>query len=82
MSSPATTRIATTALQKRVPEISAPPPVRGPRTAKIQDRHLERLAIVYVRQSSLHQVIEHPESRALEQLGRFFLFEANDMVGP
>ena len=62
MSSPATTRIASAAL--RMPEISAPPVLRGLRAAKIQDRHLERLAIVYVRQSSPHQVMEHPESRA------------------
>ncbi len=34
------------------------------RSSKIQDRHLERLAIVYVRQSSPQQVIEHRESRA------------------
>ena len=34
------------------------------RTSKIVDRHHERLAIVYVRQSSPHQVLEHRESRA------------------
>ncbi len=34
------------------------------RTSKIFDRHHERLAIVYVRQSSPHQVLEHRESRA------------------
>src|SRR3954451_17361604 len=32
-------------------------------TSKIQDRHLDRLAIVYVRQSSPQQVIENRESR-------------------
>ena len=31
---------------------------------KIQSAHLERLAVVYVRQSSHHQVMEHRESRA------------------
>jgi DNA invertase Pin-like site-specific DNA recombinase len=36
----------------------------GQRPMKIQDRHLERLAIVYVRQSSPQQVIENRESRA------------------
>ena len=33
-------------------------------STKIADRHLERLAIVYVRQSSPQQVHEHRESRA------------------
>ena len=33
------------------------------RPAKIRDRHLDRLAVVYVRQSSPHQVLEHRESR-------------------
>lgn len=33
------------------------------RSVKIQDRHLAKLAIVYVRQSSPHQVLEHRESR-------------------
>jgi DNA invertase Pin-like site-specific DNA recombinase len=37
----------------------------GPlRSGKIQPRHQERLAIVYVRQSSPQQVVEHQESRA------------------
>ncbi len=36
---------------------------RGVRSTKIHDRHLDRLAIVYVRQSSPQQVIEHKESR-------------------
>lgn len=34
-----------------------------PRPAKIRDRHLDRLAIVYVRQSTPHQVHENRESR-------------------
>jgi DNA invertase Pin-like site-specific DNA recombinase len=33
------------------------------RSAKIDNRHLERLAIVYVRQSSPQQILEHRESR-------------------
>jgi DNA invertase Pin-like site-specific DNA recombinase len=33
------------------------------RSAKILDRHRERLAVVYVRQSSPQQVLEHRESR-------------------
>lgn len=33
------------------------------RSIKIQDRHLERLAVVYVRQSNPQQVLDHQESR-------------------
>src|SRR5262245_58316815 len=36
--------------------------------AKIGLRHLERLAVVYVRQSSVHQVVEHRESKARQYL--------------
>jgi DNA invertase Pin-like site-specific DNA recombinase len=35
----------------------------GSRSTKISDRHLDRLAIVYVRQSTPQQVLEHKESR-------------------
>ncbi|WP_235963160.1 hypothetical protein [Tautonia rosea] len=35
-------------------------------TRKIQSRHLDRLAIVYVRQSTAQQVLEHRESAALQ----------------
>jgi len=35
----------------------------GPGSAKITDRHLNKLAIVYVRQSSPQQVFDHKESR-------------------
>ena len=39
-------------------------PAFGPRaTSKIRDIHLDRLAVVYVRQSSPQQVIENQESR-------------------
>ncbi|MDA7980453.1 MAG: recombinase family protein [Pirellulales bacterium] len=38
--------------------------LRSLRSAKIQDRHLECLAVVYVRQSSPQQVLDHQESRA------------------
>ena len=42
--------------------------------SKIRDRHLDRLAIVYVRQSSPQQVLENRESRerqyALAQLAQ------------
>jgi DNA invertase Pin-like site-specific DNA recombinase len=39
------------------------PPIGVPRPSKIRDRHLDRLAVVYVRQSSPQQVLEHRESR-------------------
>ena len=42
------------------PSISQP---RAFRSAKILDWHLDRLAIVYVRQSDPHQVLNHRESR-------------------
>lgn len=35
-------------------------------STKLRDRHRERLAVVYVRQSSPHQVLEHRESAALQ----------------
>jgi DNA invertase Pin-like site-specific DNA recombinase len=43
-------------------------PIKEPAwgTSKIQGRHLDRLAIVYVRQSSPQQVLEHRESAALQ----------------
>jgi hypothetical protein len=40
--------------------ISLPRILRSP---KILDRHLDRLVIVYVRQSDPQQVLNHPESR-------------------
>src|SRR4051795_10842093 len=40
-----------------------PPPSRGRRSPKIRDRHLDLLAVVYVRQSSPQQVLDHKESR-------------------
>lgn len=42
---------------------SAEPVVRPLRSTKIQDLHLERLAVVYVRQSNPQQVFDHQESR-------------------
>jgi DNA invertase Pin-like site-specific DNA recombinase len=41
-----------------------PDPVVTP--SKVQSRHLERLAVVYIRQSTLQQVQEHRESTALQ----------------
>lgn len=40
------------------------PPMSGLRSEKITDGHLQRLAIVYVRQSTQQQVLEHRESTA------------------
>ena len=45
------------------------PPLRDPhkatlRSDKISDEHLQRMAIVYVRQSTQQQVLEHRESTA------------------
>jgi hypothetical protein len=54
------------------PPVAAPrPPLPGAapapfRSAKILDQHLDRLAVVYVRQSSPHQVLHHRESRVVQ----------------
>ena len=52
----------------RRPGMSDPaaPVVSLARPAKIQDWHLERLAIVYVRQSSEYQVINNKESAEVQ----------------
>jgi DNA invertase Pin-like site-specific DNA recombinase len=47
--------------------VTSPPqnsPPRAPRSEKIADHHLQRRAIVYVRQSTQQQVLEHRESTA------------------
>ena len=44
-----------------LPTPLVPPPLRS--SPKIRDRHRDRLAVVYVRQSSPHQVLENRESR-------------------
>ena len=41
----------------------AAPAARGRRSPKIRDRHLDLLAVVYIRQSSPQQVLDHKESR-------------------
>lgn len=46
------------------PVIPSRPPLW--RSDKIQDRHLERLAIVYVRQSTIQQTVRHQESTRLQ----------------
>jgi len=58
----------------RVDEIPTTPTREDPRpvdeplraAGKIRPRHLDRLAIVYVRQSTAQQVLEHRESAALQ----------------
>jgi DNA invertase Pin-like site-specific DNA recombinase len=55
--------------QQKAPTPDKPSHVREPlirtvRSTKIQPRHLERSAIVYVRQSTPIQVLEHVESKA------------------
>ena len=44
-----------------LPTPLVPPALRS--SPKIRDRHRDRLAVVYVRQSSPHQVLENRESR-------------------
>ena len=57
-------RVATAAAAGQPPPAGDPARRSPPfRSAKIQDRHLERLAIVYIRQSTPQQVLEHRESR-------------------
>jgi DNA invertase Pin-like site-specific DNA recombinase len=51
------------ALGQQFPEVETTARPLPLRSVKIHDRHLELLAIVYVRQSSLQQVLEHRESR-------------------
>jgi DNA invertase Pin-like site-specific DNA recombinase len=56
-------RLAATGQHDSPAAVSGPP---GPGSAspKVQPPHLERLAVVYVRQSTPHQVAEYRESRA------------------
>ena len=58
--SPAPTSTKTACLGEKRTE-STPRPLRS---GRIQDKHLEGLAVVYVRQSSPQQVLDHQESRA------------------
>ena len=63
MSSPDPTTPLVPPVQPRPVSRPARNPGLGRSSLKIQDRHRARLAIVYVRQSSPHQVLEHRESR-------------------
>ena len=51
----------------RSPVAAASPPMHpggpGRRSAALSDRHLSKLAIVYIRQSSTQQIFDHQESR-------------------
>jgi len=44
--------------------------VAGPVSSKIQPQYLDRWAIIYVRQSSPQQVLEHRESREVRKFRR------------
>ena len=46
----------------RLPE----PPMAMPRSEKIDEWHLQRLAVVYVRQSTVQQIMDHRESTNLQ----------------
>lgn len=56
------------ATERSAPEVTAFPRIQDSIVvpSKVQPRHLERLAVVYVRQSTLQQVQEHRESTALQ----------------
>jgi DNA invertase Pin-like site-specific DNA recombinase len=54
----------TTAIASRPPAVRQALPASPLRSEKITDAHLQRLAIVYVRQSTQQQVLEHRESTA------------------
>ena len=54
----------TTSTEARLTSAPSQPHGTAPRSDKITDEHLRRLAIVYVRQSTQHQVLEHRESTA------------------
>ena len=49
-----------------LPASATPPAAASVVPTKIQSRHGERLAVVYVRQSTAQQVLEHRESTALQ----------------
>jgi len=50
--------------QKSSPSSCASPPTWAMFSSKLHDEHCAKLAIVYVRQSTRHQVLEHRESTA------------------
>ncbi len=50
----------------RVPSKSGLTPLDDIRAEKVRAFHRERLAVVYVRQSTVQQVLDHQESRRLQ----------------
>lgn len=73
------TAVTKTSTQEGLPHSLALRP-----SSKIRDRHWERLAIVYIRQSSPHQVLENRESRerqyGLAQLAQQFGWPADRVL--
>jgi DNA invertase Pin-like site-specific DNA recombinase len=63
MSQPNPSPAPSSAADQRSPQIFATPPSLRLRSSKIQGSHLERWALVYVRQSTPQQIHEHRESR-------------------
>lgn len=65
MKPPDTTSLPEGTRPAELPRETTSPPISTVfRSAKIRPEHLRRLALVYVRQSSPHQVLTHRESRA------------------
>ena len=60
-----TVSIASTELDSATPA-SLQSPLFGIASSKVLPRHLDRLAIVYVRQSDPQQVLQHRESKELQ----------------
>ena len=56
-------RLPTVAPQRGAAMTPTSPAIHRSVTAKVSDRHLDRLAVVYVRQSSPQQIFDHKESR-------------------
>jgi DNA invertase Pin-like site-specific DNA recombinase len=73
---PATSKDRATSAKKISTQQSPPSSSVWHPSSKIQERHWQRLAIVYIRQSSPHQVLENRESRerqyALAQVAQQF----------
>src|SRR5690349_13715891 len=52
--------------RRRIMTLLTPAAAPVPSSEKIRDRHRDRLAVVYVRQSSPLQIVQHPESTRLQ----------------
>ena len=81
---PATSKDRTTSAKKISTQQSPPSSSVWQPSSKIRDRHWQRLAIVYIRQSSPHQVLENRESRerqyALAQVAQQFGWPADRVL--